>query len=105
MQQRDAAKREHEQDFLGRVSDRGQRVAREDRQRDLFRRQRVTQVVDLHRATNQDALRQSENEGHDGNARPTWARSARCASARSLAIPAYVLPGRLTIVSWESDGC
>src|SRR6266568_1920986 len=89
MQQRDPADRQDDEDFLGRVCHRGQRVAGEHWQRDLLGQQCVTEMLALHRAADEQPLGQSKEHGHDRHARPTRANppeAHRQAGAR-VAVP------------------
>ncbi len=64
--ERQAAERQHEEDLLGRVSDRRQRVAGEDRQGDLLGQQRLAEAVAPDRPADHAALQQASEHAHDG---------------------------------------
>jgi len=54
---RDARRRQHDEDLVGRVGDRGERVAGEDRQRDPLGQQRLTELGAAQLSSQQDPLR------------------------------------------------
>ena len=61
VQQREPAEAEHQHDLLGRVGDRGQRVAAEDRQRQPLGQQGLVEPVAAQRTADEHAFRE---QGH-----------------------------------------
>ena len=75
---RDPGDREHDEDLVGRVGDRGERVAREDRERDALGQQRLPELAAAQLATQEDPLRDiSEAHSVEARARRTAADAHR----------------------------
>ena len=66
----EATRRQDDEDFLGGVCDRGERVTGEDGQRDLFREQRLAELRAAHRPPDEQALEDVPERGHGDRLRP-----------------------------------